>query len=407
MKYRVTKQDKSLKGTIQLEGSKSITNRVVIIKALCPDFFEINNFSVSDDSMTLINLMDADDKVLDCGDAGSTFRFLTALMSIHEVEVILTGSESLLKRPIAPLVDALRSLGADIRYLGYEGHAPILVRGTKLEGNRVEVDATVSSQFISALLMIAPILKDGLLIRMKGDIVSKPYIQMTLSVMKHFGIHYEWTQSVVSVPHQDYVGRKFNVEGDWTSASYYYAMAALADEVDLKLMGLNKISFQGDAVIANVMRGFGVETTFIEGGVHLTKLDRGVPPVEYDFKECPDLAQTILACAAAKGISLKARGLDTLPHKETDRVEAMSKELAKFDVNLTPLGTTWNLAGSAAAETPVTVKTYNDHRMALSFVPMAMKFGEVVIEDPEVVTKSYPGFWEDVQSLGFKIAEET
>lgn len=406
MKYRVTKSDKILKGTIELEGSKSITNRVFIVKALCPDFFEINNFSVSDDSVTLLEQMGAEDRLMRCKDGGTTLRFLTALMAIHEGEAILTGSESLTKRPIAPLVDALRTLGADIEYLGLQGYPPLLVKGKKLTGNRVELDAQVSSQFISALLLIAPLLQDGLVLRLKGDIVSRPYIEMTLSVMKHFGIHCDWTQSVISVPHQEYVARRYNVEGDWTAASYYYAMAALSEEVDLKLMGLNRLSYQGDAKIAEVMRNFGVQTDFIEGGVRLTKTPSETKSLDLDFKEVPDLAQTVLACAAGAGVAVKARGLETLPIKETDRIEAMKTELEKLNLNLIPLGATWNL-GVAKEEPAGTLEfnTYHDHRMAMCLTPLAVKYGEVIIDNPLVVTKSYTGFWDDIQKLGFQVEE--
>lgn len=404
MKYRIKKSDKILKGTIKLEGSKSITNRVIIIKALCPDFFEINNFSISEDSETLIELLSSSDSVLDCKDGGTTFRFLLAYMAIHEGEVTLTGSERLQQRPIAPLVDALRSIGADIEYLNQEGFAPVKVRGQKLTGNKVEVSAEVSSQFISALLLIAPLLQDGLIIRMKGEIVSRPYIQMTLNVLAHFGIHYDWTQSVIAIPHQEYIARRFNVESDWSAASYFYAMAAMADEVDLKLEGLNRLSYQGDQTIAAIMERFGVMTEYVDGGVRLTKQERTVNSMELDFKDCPDLAQTVLACAAGTGVAVKARGLETLPLKETNRIEAMQTELGKLGLQLIPLGATWNLGNRPLnPESTLEFETYNDHRMAMALTPLAIPHGEVIIDHPKVVAKSYAGFWEDLQKLGFEI----
>lgn len=405
MKYKITKRDKKLIGTVTLEGSKSITNRVIIIKALCNEFFEINNFSISEDSETLVELLNSTERVLDARDGGTTFRFLTAFLAIHEGDVILTGSERLQKRPVGPLVEALRSLGADIDYVGEHGYPPLHIKGKRLSGNRIEIDAGVSSQFVSSLLLIAPLLKDGLIIRMKGEPVSRPYIQMTLNVMKHFGIHHEWTQSVISVPHQEYVGRKYNVEGDWTAASYYYVMAALADVVDLKIMGLNKFSYQGDAAIANLMQQFGVVTTHIEGGIHLTKNDYHNKSTEIDFRDYPDLAQSVLVCAAAKGTAVKARGLETLEIKETNRVEALDKELQKLGLKLIPLGATWNLGirSEGVPAQPLEIDTYKDHRMAMAFTPLALPFGEVIIDDPAVVVKSYAGFWEDIASLGFEI----
>lgn len=404
MKYRIKKSDKTLKGTIKLEGSKSITNRVIIVKALCHDFFEINNFSISEDSETLIELLGSSSNVLDCKDGGTTFRFLLAFMAIHEGEVTLTGSERLQQRPVKPLVDALRSIGADIEYLKEEGYPPLRVRGKKLTGNKVEVSAEVSSQFISALLLIAPLLQDGLIVRMKGEIVSRPYIQMTLDVLAHFGIHYDWTQSVIAIPHQEYIARRFNVESDWSAASYFYSMAAMADEVDLKLEGLNRLSYQGDQTIVGIMERFGVHTQFVEGGVRLTKEPKELTTMDLDFKDCPDLAQTVLACAAGTGVAVKARGLETLPIKETNRIEAMQEELAKLGLQLIPLGTTWNLGNKAVdAADVLEFNSHNDHRMAMSLTPLAIKYGEVIINQPQVVAKSYAGFWEDLQKLGFEI----
>ncbi len=405
MKYKVTKRDKKLVGTVTLEGSKSITNRVIIIKALCPEFFEITNFSISEDSETLVELINSTENVLDARDGGTTFRFLTAFLAVHEGDVVLTGSDRLQKRPVGPLVEALRSLGADIDYVGEHGYPPLRIRGKRLNGNRIEIDAGVSSQFVSSLLMIAPLLKDGLIIRMKGEPVSRPYIQMTLNVMKHFGIHHEWTQSVISVPHQEYVGRKYNVEGDWTAASYYYTMAALSDHVDLKIMGLNKFSYQGDFAIANLMQQFGVSTSFIEGGIHLTKTDYRTKSTELDFRDYPDLAQSVLVAAAATGTAVKARGLETLEIKETNRIEALDTELQKIDLKLIPLGTTWNLGVRAdkPLDKTLEINTYKDHRMAMAFTPLAIPFGEVIIDDPAVVTKSYAGFWEDIATLGFEV----
>jgi len=407
MKYLVTKENKVLKGVVKLEGSKSITNRVIIIKALCPEFFEMNNFSLSEDAETMVELINSSEPVLNCKDGGTTLRFLTAFLAIHEGEVVLTGSARLQQRPIGPLVDALNFLGANIEYMGEVGYPPLRIKGKRLTGNRIDIDGSVSSQFISALLLIAPVLKDGLVVRLKGEISSRPYIQMTLNIMKHFGINYEWTQSVISVPHQEYLARKYNVEGDWSAASYYYSMAAMADEVDLKLMGLNKLSYQGDAVIQNIMTQFGVVTTFIEGGIHLTKNSNVSLPksLDYDFIDCPDLAQTILATCAGLGIPLKLRGVDSLQIKETDRIAAMQTELGKLGLPLVPLASTWNLGVTLNEPdtSNIVFDTHNDHRMAMALTPLVLKYGHLSINDPQVVAKSYPMFWEDIKTLGFKI----
>jgi 3-phosphoshikimate 1-carboxyvinyltransferase len=330
MRYRITKTDKTLKGSIQLPGSKSITNRVLIIKALCEDDFALTNFSQSEDSVTLLQLINSTEQVLDAKDGGTTLRFLTAFLAIHEGDVTLTGSERMQQRPIGPLVDALRQLGAEIEYKSKEGFPPIFIKGKMITGNKIEIDAGVSSQFISALLLIAPMLKNGLII--KGDIVSKPYIDLTLQIMKHFGISYEWTQSVISIPQQRYIAKDFKVESDWSAASYYYAMAALCDDVDLKIYGLNKLSFQGDAVIVKIMDKFGVQTSYIENGIRLTKNENSVKNFEYDFKQCPDLAQTMIFVCAALGIPAQITGLNNLKLKETDRIKAVKTELARIGI---------------------------------------------------------------------------
>lgn len=407
MKYRVRKKDKVLKGEIKLEGSKSITNRVLMIKAMCPEDFDVKNFSRSEDSTTLFELINAQDqKVLNAKDGGATIRFMLAFLAIHEGEVILTGSEQLIDRPIGPLVDALVSMGADIQYLGKKNFPPVLIRGKMLKATRVDVESDMSSQFVSALLLIAPILRNGLIIRIKGDMVSKPYIEMTLTVMRHFGIRYDWSQNMISIPRQNYSGANFNVEGDWSSASYYYEMAAFADEVDLKLTGLNKISTQGDAVISRIMDQFGVTTTFVDNGVHLTK--RNIKPriFEFDFTGCPDIAPTLLATCAGLHIPARITGIEHLKIKESDRIGSMQKELVKLGAAFQRHDGIWMLSPASSSNEQTNVyQTHNDHRMAMCFASLAMAGQEVIIEDPSVVRKSYPGFWEDLKKVGFEIEE--
>jgi 3-phosphoshikimate 1-carboxyvinyltransferase len=407
MKFRVSKNDKTLKGSIQLPGSKSITARVMIIKALCEEDFNITNYSQSEDSITLFELINSAEPILDCKDGGTTLRFLTAFLAIHEGDVILTGSERMKQRPIGPLVDALRQLGAVIEYQEIEGFPPILISGRILQGNKIEIDASMSSQFVSALLLIAPMLPQGLLIKMSSDIASKPYIELTLQVMRHFGIQHDWTQTVISIPPQKYEAKDFRVESDWSAASYYYAMAALAGEVDLKLYGLNKLTFQGDSAIAKIMEKFGVHTSYIEGGVRLTKTSTEIKNLEYDFKNCPDLAQTVLFTCAALNIPAQISGLNNLKIKETDRVEALKKELARLGVTLREIGFNWHLSVNLNLELlhDLDFETYNDHRMAMAPVPLALAHKSVNIQNPGVVKKSYPQFWEDIKTLGFAVEE--
>ena len=407
MKFKVSKPDKKLIGEIDLEGSKSISNRVLIIRSLCQQPFKIKHISESDDTIRLYELMKSKDIVLNAGEGGTTLRFLLALLATHNGQSILTGKESLLKRPIAPLVDALNQLGADVQYLGYEGYPPLLVQGKKFESNRIEIDAGVSSQFISALLLVAPALPQGLVLKLKGDVVSSPYINLTLETMRYFGIRCDWTQNVISIPHQDYSARDITIESDWSAASYYYEMAAFADEVDLHLNGLHKHSNQGDSQIYKIMEGFGVNSEFTDKGVRLTKSKSKQSFFKYDFKECPDLVQTILATCAGLNTPAQITGVATLMIKETNRMKAMQRELDNIGFYLNEHDEKWNLGTSGEQELPkgYIFNTYNDHRMAMSLTPLCMRYGAVMIDNPFVVTKSYPGFWEDLISLDFDISE--
>lgn len=407
MKFKVSKSDKKLIGEIDLEGSKSISNRVLIIRSLCEKAFQIKHISESDDTLGLYELMKSKDIVLNAGDGGTTLRFLLALLATHKGQSILTGSESLLKRPIGPLVEALNELGADVQYLGFKGFPPLLIQGKKFDSNRVEIDAGVSSQFISALLLVAPVLPKGLVIKLKGEVVSSPYINLTLEIMRYFGIRCDWSQNLISIPHQDYSPRDIHIESDWTAASYYYQMAAFAEEVDLHLLGLHKHSSQGDSEIYKIMESFGVESTFSDKGVRLTKGKNSQSFFRYDFNNCPDLAQTMLATCAGMNIPAQITGVSTLMIKETDRMRAMQKELDGLGFYLNEHDGKWNLGTSAEKELSPDhfVHTYNDHRMAMSLTPLCMRYGTITVDDPFVVTKSYPGFWEDLVSLGFKISE--
>lgn len=407
MKFKVEKPDKKLIGEVDLEGSKSISNRVLIIRSLCNPPFKIKHISESDDTVRLYELMKSKDIVLNAGEGGTTLRFLLALLATHNGQTILTGKDSLLKRPIGPLVEALNGLGADIQYLAYEGYPPVLVQGKKFESNRVEVDAGISSQFISALLLVAPALPQGLVLKLKGEVVSSPYINLTLETMRYFGIRCDWTQNLISIPHQDYSPRDITVESDWSAASYYYMMAAFSEEVDLHLNGLYKHSNQGDSQIYKIMENFGVETEFTEKGARLTKGKSKQSFFRYDFRNCPDLTQTMLATCAGLNIPAQITGVETLMIKETNRMKAMQRELDNIGFYLNEHDEKWNLGTSGSQELPKDhfFSTYNDHRMAMSLAPLCMRYGSVIIDNPFVVTKSYPGFWEDLISLDFNISE--
>ena len=415
MTYTISKKDRRLAGELTLAGSKSISNRALIIQALCEDDFPIHRLANANDTELLQSLLQREKIILDAGPAGTTFRFLTAYLALQPDIQILTGSERMKKRPIKVLVEALRQLGADIEYLEKEGYPPLKIGepsddfGRK---NRLIIPANTSSQYISALLMIAPILPHGLELTLAGKIVSRPYIEMTLALMRHFGVTAGWKDNVIKINPQDYRAKAFTVEADWSAASYYYAMAVFADELDLQLNGLFKDSVQGDAVLAPMMEKFGIKTDFNAQGIRLTKSGAAIPPVfEYDFLECPDLAQTLAVVCAGVGVHGVFTGLETLRIKETDRIAALKNELAKVQAFLSKLPEKFSkksgkqffqIEGKAVVENAPTFATYEDHRMAMAFAPLAM-FGNIRIEEPEVVRKSYPNFWRDLTELGFEV----
>lgn len=403
--YKVSKADKHLKGTITLDGSKSISNRVLIIKALSEHDFPIHHLSNSDDTRTLVRLLGSKETRLDAGPAGTTFRFLTAYLALRDGTQILTGSARMKQRPIGILVDCLRQLGAHIEYEEKEGYPPIKIHAPQaLQSNAtIQIPASVSSQYISALLMIAPTLPGGLHLQLEGEMVSRPYIEMTLKTMARFEVQHTWKGNTISVPEQAYKAQSFIVEADWSAASYYYALAAFSESTDLYLNGLQAESWQADADIVNIMTQFGVQTTYTKTGIHLQKTAISTDSFQYDFLNCPDIAQTLAVVCAGTNCSGKFEGLQTLKIKETDRVQALINELAKIGVKVEEVpGNAMQIHASTStnSNTP-TFATYHDHRMAMALATLALVKGEVQIEDPLVVGKSYPTFWEDLKKLGF------
>ncbi|MFK7905147.1 MAG: 3-phosphoshikimate 1-carboxyvinyltransferase, partial [Chitinophagales bacterium] len=339
MSFIISKKDRNIKGNIKLDGSKSISNRVLIIRALCGDNFEIENLSTSDDTKAMLKALDqaqGNTARIDVGAAGTTMRFLTAFLSNKEGDWILTGSERMKQRPIGVLVDALRTLGADIEYIENEGYPPLRVKGKKMDGGTVNINAGVSSQYLSALLMIAPVLQNGLSLKLEGDLVSKPYLTMTLKMMNYFEVKSEWIdEQTIFVPSQSYQTKPFFVESDWSAASYHYALAAFGEEVNLSLEGLLKESLQGDSVLPSIMKTFGVETVYGDKVVHLSKKESTASDFQYNFVECPDIAQTLAVVCGGLKIKGSFSGLVTLSIKETDRTAALQEELAKFDISFT------------------------------------------------------------------------
>jgi 3-phosphoshikimate 1-carboxyvinyltransferase len=404
---KISAANKKLDCTIPLTGSKSECNRALIMQALSDGVVRVENISEAADTVTLNNILrDKAQKIVDIGPAGTAMRFLTAFYSLQDTEILLTGSERMKQRPIGILVDALRTLGADIQYAEKEGFPPLKIRGPlQQKTNKVSIKGNISSQYISALLLIAPKLEQGLNLVIEGELTSKPYVQMTLAMMEQAGIRHTWTDNVISITKQPFNKSVINVEPDWSAASYWYAIAALSKEARLFLPGLNGYSLQGDSMITEIMANFGITSQFKDGGVYLMKEAKKLERKIFDFKECPDLAQTVIVCCAALGHDATFTGLETLKIKETDRVNALQTELAKIGVKLIEKNQTYKLDCSGLdLNKKIKIATYDDHRMAMAFAPLALVMPELEIEDHLVVEKSYPDFWKHLELAGFNIS---
>lgn len=409
MKYLISKAEPSLKGSIVLPSSKSIANRALIIHALSYSPYPIDNLSESDDTRVLEQVLNSNTNHFDIGHAGTAMRFLTAFLSQIVGEWTITGSDRMKQRPIGILVEALVKLGARIEYMENEGFPPLKIYGSHLKSCILELDGSVSSQYISALLMIAPTVEGGLTLRLKNKITSRPYIEMTLKLMEQFGVHHAWKGNEIRISEQRYMARPFSVEADWSGASYWYEMAVLADEVDLELIGLRTQSLQGDAVLAQWFEQLGIQTTATEKGSRLTKKDQPMPGfLSLNFIENPDVAQTFAVLCVMKHIPFHFTGLETLKIKETNRIAALQDELGKFGAQLTEPAhgeLKWDGTFPLEKQPLAEIETYHDHRMALAFAPACQTMGKVAILDPMVITKSYPGYWEDLKKVGFEIEE--
>jgi 3-phosphoshikimate 1-carboxyvinyltransferase len=397
------KQHASVSGTVDhLPASKSISNRVLILNALSGNQSTLHNLSDANDTQLMLKLIRATDRIIDVEDAGTTMRFLTAYFSVTNQHKVITGTARMKERPIGILVDALRSLGADIEYLERSGYPPLEIKqfsGQKIGSFRIRGD--VSSQFISALMMVAPTLPQGLSLVLEGKVGSRPYIEMTATLMKVFGVTCDVQESQVNISHSKYHPANFTVESDWSGASYWFAFAALAQKADLLLPRLYLQSLQGDSAVVKIMQSLGVDTTMQGSLVKLSKTNNS-EELSWDFTHCPDLAQTVAVVCAAKGIRGNFTGLESLRIKETDRIAALQTELRKIGADLVEENNTWTLVPSRALPKKAAFKTYKDHRMAMAFAPLATLM-DVEIENPEVVRKSYPKFWNDMRLLRFTV----
>ncbi|MBK0379149.1 3-phosphoshikimate 1-carboxyvinyltransferase [Mucilaginibacter segetis] len=431
MKHSIilSKHNGNVKGTVQLTGSKSECNRALIIEALSNGKVKVVNVSDAADTVTLSGILKGtssespkvvigtDEKneveaieakqeteTVNIGPAGTAMRFLTAYYAISDNDIILTGSERMKQRPIGILVNALRKLGANIEYEEKEGYPPIKLKGSFEQlTSKISIKGNISSQYITALLLIAAQLPFGLELHIESELTSRPYVEMTLAMLGQANIRHTWTDNIISIPHQDFAETSLHIEPDWSAASYWYAIAALSDEAELFLPGLTPYSLQGDSVIAEIMANFGITSQFKDGGVKLTKEAKPVIRKIFDMKACPDLAQTLIVVCAALGHEASFTGLETLKIKETDRVLALQTELAKIGVKLIENGQVYKLDCSERfIPDSIFINTYDDHRMAMAFAPLAMLINKVEIEDADVVEKSYPAFWKDLEKAGFK-----
>ncbi len=386
---------------IRITGSKSESNRLLILQQRYPNL-KIENLSNSDDSNLMLKALASKEGVINIGHAGTTMRFLTSLLATKEgSDVILTGSGRMKERPIGILVDALRTLGADITYVENDGFAPLRIKGTKLKGGAVRINGNVSSQYISSLLLVAPSLEQGITLTFEGAITSVPYIQMTLGLLNELGIESSFEGQVIRVqPKERIADTLVTVESDWSSASYYYSLVALSESGKISLSAYKEKSLQGDAVLELLYRQFGVKSTFVNNTLTLEKETGFENPslVEFDLIKAPDIAQTIAVTCFGMGIACNLTGLHTLKIKETDRLVALEQELTKLGADIRVTNESLHLEAATKINKDVVIATYQDHRMAMAFAPLLLKTS-ILIDEYKVVSKSYPTFWDDFSNF--------
>ena len=404
MQYKIT-PPKRLNVSIDLPASKSISNRILILNALSLNENPVENLSDCEDTKVLLDAFNSDSNVFDVRAAGTAMRFLTAFLSGMEGEWTLKGTKRMHERPIYPLVDTLQALGADIEYLENKGYPPLKINGKKLDGGEVYVSGKISSQFISALMMVAPMMKNGLTIHIQDEIISRPYINLTLKLMEEFGAHIKWEENQIKIKPQKYKPIKYKVESDWSAASYWYEMVALMPGSEVLLRGLSKNSYQGDANLVNLFSDLGVSTQFTDEGAIIRSSEIHSKKFFHNFIQEPDLAQTFAATCCFLKVPFVFSGIQSLRIKETNRVEAMITELKKLGYVLTDNSHEmfeWTGERCFADENPM-IDTYEDHRMAMSLAPASIVLGSIIINEPSVVSKSYPDFWKDLEKAGFNV----
>ncbi|MEC7124494.1 MAG: 3-phosphoshikimate 1-carboxyvinyltransferase [Bacteroidota bacterium] len=403
MKLKIQNSNKEANGDLTITGSKSESNRLLIIQALYPQI-EIHNLSKSDDSKVTLEGLKSKKNVIDINHAGTAMRFLTAYFAIQpHREIVLTGSNRMQERPIKLLVEALNSLGADITYEKEPGFPPLIIRGKEISINRVSLPSNISSQYISALMLVAPALKNGLKIDLIGETTSFPYIKMTQSIMDQLGFETAFDGNQISIKSASSINiNHWKIESDWSSASYFYSIVALADRSEISLKSFFEESKQGDAALTEIYEKFGVKTTHSNGKIILSKITDFNPPnfITLNLKNTPDLAQTIAVTCLGLNIDCNLSGLHTLKIKETNRLTALKTEIEKLGGNVKITDRSLELLNSGKINENILIDTYNDHRMAMAFAPLGLRV-PININNPKVVSKSYPDFWDDLQKIGF------
>ena len=407
MDFLISHTSKSINADLILPPSKSISNRALIIQALCQSKPKLLNLSKSSDTQSLVQALQPTSKTIDIGDAGTSMRFITAYLSQQEGSYILTGSDRMKERPIGHLVEALNSIGADINYLEKDGFPPLAINGKALEGGKVDIFTSVSSQFVSALLLIAPTLKKGLSLSLKGEVLSKPYIKMTLDIMRYFGIQSSWTNNTIEVEPQNYVSKDLKVESDWSALAFILQAMSIAKSAQVSISGLSKDSWQGDSYVLNLFEKFGLQYEFKDEKLYLKKLKKGLN-CDYNVNliDTSDLAQAYCCTLSALSKSAKIKGLNNLKLKESHRLKALHMELNKIGQNNRYSKGTIQLESSVLHTPTESFDSHNDHRMAMCLAPFALLF-DIKIKNVEVVNKSYPSYWEDLKKMGFTISPLT
>ena len=398
----ISSNNKTIYGSIDLESSKSISNRLLIIKELCKTKFEIQNLSNARDTKILFEILSnyKTRKDLNCEDAGTALRFIIAFLATREGIWRVSGSKRMHERPVKPLIDCLKDLGTEIKYLENKGFPPIEIKSKKLKSKKLSLAGDISSQFISALLLVAPTIENGLTLEITSKVLSKPYIAMTLGLMSEFGIGHSWKNNVIKVKQQNYLAKNIKVENDWSAASFWYSFLALSKSGEIKIPNLYANSFQGDSVLSSIYLKLGIKTEFNEDSIILNKTKNVAKELELDLSNHPDLALPIIVTCCGLGIKAHLMGLESLKVKESNRLECIKQELRKFNISCEIDSTSIKIKENQNIVQPTSIiECHNDHRIAMSIAPLCMKVDSIKFDDKEVVNKSYPKFWKDIDRV--------